>query len=348
MSRIAIAMSGGVDSSVAAALLTEAGHEVTGITLGLVRGAGGCCSDECGLRAGRVAAALGIAHYVWDMKDAFEAAVIEPLVEGYRRGRTPNPCIACNALIKFDLLLEKVLGLGFDALATGHYARVASDEGGTYHLVAARDTSKDQSYALYMVDQHVLAHLSLPLGGFSKTAVRELARERRLPAAETAESQDICFVPDGDVAGFVGERSKEPPTPGEIVDAEGRAIGHHEGVERFTVGQRRGLGVASSERTYVTDVDGTTGRVTVGPHAALLTDEVAFEDGRWVGAPAKGPVDVMFRYRGPKTPGRVEASDGARGFDGRACLDKRAIRPARGQAVVFYRGDEVLGGGIAR
>lgn len=348
MSRVAVAMSGGVDSSVAAALLVDAGHEVTGITLSLVRGPGGCCSDECGLRAGRVAAALGIAHYVWDMKETFETAVIQPLVDGYRHGRTPNPCVACNALIKFDVLLRKVLGLGFDALATGHYARVEVDASGTYHLLAGTDASKDQSYALYMVDQHVLAHLLLPLGGLEKTVVRELARERRLPAAETAESQDICFVPDGDVARFVGARSEAPATPGEIVDVEGRVVGHHEGIERFTVGQRRGLGLATGERTYVLEVDPTTGTVTVGPHAALLSDEVAFESGSWVGAPAAGPAEVMFRYRGPRTPGRLEIAGGASGFEGRVCLARKAIRPARGQAVVFYRGDEVLGGGIAR
>jgi tRNA-specific 2-thiouridylase len=198
-----------------------------------------------------------------------------------------------------------------------------------------------------MVDQHVLAHLLLPLGALEKTAVRALARERRLPAAQTAESQDICFVVDGDVARFVSERSEELPTPGEIVDVEGRVVGHHEGVERFTVGQRRGLGIASGERAYVLDVDGTTGRVTVGPRTALLTDEVAFRSGSWVGAPAEGPAEVMFRYRGPRTAGRIETAGRERGFEGRVCLDKRAMRPARGQAVVFYRGDEVLGGGIA-
>ena len=198
-----------------------------------------------------------------------------------------------------------------------------------------------------MVDQHVLAHLLLPLGALEKTAVRALARERRLPAAQTAESQDICFVVDGDVARFVSERSEELPTPGEIVDVEGRVVGHHEGVERFTVGQRRGLGIASWERTYVLEVDGTTGRVTVGTRTALLTDEVDFHSGSWVGAPAEGPVEVMFRYRGPRTPGRVKITGGAGGFEGRVRLDKRAIRPARGQAVVFYSGEEVLGGAIA-
>jgi tRNA-specific 2-thiouridylase len=359
-------MSVGVDSSVAAAVLLGEGLDVTGVTLALTGNGPGCCGREGADLAARAAARLGVRHYVWDMTEEFAAEVIEPFCSGYAEGRTPNPCLDCNGRIKFEMMLARVRELGFEALATGHFARVetagppgdgpdagadagpdgaAAGAGARFRLLKGRDEAKDQSYALYMLSQGQLAHIRFPLGDMTKDEVRAAARRLDLPTAGAPESQDICFVPDGDAASFVAARRAQVPPAGDIVDTAGRVLGRHPGIHGFTIGQRRGLGIAEGERRYVVRLEPSAARVVVGDACELMVGRVPFGRARWVGGtppPPEMAVDVMLRYRGPSTAGRVRV-DGA---SGEVVLAEPATRPAPGQAVVFYSGDEVLGGGI--
>lgn len=354
--RVICAMSGGVDSSVAAALLVEQGYEVVGVTMRLwteerpdqLRGHQQCCSVEDIGDARRVAGQLGIRHYVLNFEDAFREHVVDPFVDEYAAGRTPNPCARCNEHIKYRALLDRLLAFDGDFLATGHYARVAHGEDGVPHrLLKGVDESKDQSYVLYMLGQEQLAKLLLPVGGLHKDDVRDVARRTGLDVAEKPDSVEICFVPGNDYRAFVTERVE--PRPGELRDAAGAVLAHHEGVTGFTVGQRKGLGVALGEPRYVTAIDAATNVVTIGEEDDLYADHAAVEAVTWVAGatpPSGEPIAAKARYKAEAAPATIiEAAHGLATvrFDHR----QRALTP--GQAIAFYRGDEVLGGGtIAR
>ena len=349
--RIVVAMSGGVDSSVAAALLKDQGFDVVGVSMQLtaapaatVKAGQGCCSLEDFRDARRVAERLDVPYYVWNLTDAFRVRVTDVFTSEYLRGRTPNPCILCNRDLKFDELRKRAGTLGAELVATGHYARVVR-EGGRWRLLRARDERKDQSYFLFSLTQDELARTRFPLGDLTKDEVRARARSLGLPVAEKAESQGICFVPDRDYADWVERHAPtDAVTPGTIRDADGRTLGSHRGVHRFTVGQRRGLGIGDGVARWVTRIDGATGTVHVGGKDALASRGLVAEQVRWAaGAPAvDGEIRVRIRHRHVPVPARLRhtASDRVE-----AWFDEPASAVTPGQAAVFYLGDEVLGGG---
>jgi len=339
--RVLVAMSGGVDSSVAAALLSDAGYDVTGVTLKLWGGDSdsGCCSAADVEDARRVAAQLDIPHYVFNFTDDFDARVVGPYVDAYAGGRTPNPCVECNRSIKFGRLLERADALGFDAVATGHHARVHRDADDRLQLRRGADRAKDQSYVLYMLGQPDLARTLLPVGELTKAQVREHAARLGLRTAAKPESMDVCFITRGKREEFVAARTGARPGP--VVDGDGAVLGRHDGVTGFTIGQRRGVGVATGERRYVVDLDAATATVTLGRREDLLCDSVEVRDLCFVDrAPsADEPVDVQVRAHGSPFPGRL---------DGRCVrFDQPQSRVAPGQVVALYAGDTLLGGGIA-
>ena len=352
--RVLAALSGGVDSAVAAALLVEAGYEVIAISMLLAGNTeghdGGCCSIDDFQDARRVAEQLGIPYYVLNLKDAFRSRVIDVFTDEYLRGRTPNPCLLCNRDLKFDLLWQRARELDARFVATGHYARVEYDQTtDQYRLLRGTDQRKDQSYFLFTLSQVQLARTLFPVGHLTKSEVREKARTLELNIAEKPESQDICFVPDGDYARFIEERiaATRPRrvTAGEIVDEEGRVLGTHDGIHRFTIGQRRGLGVGGlTEPRYVTQIDPQSGRVAVGAKKQLMTRGLIATGVTWVLGKQEAEVtaSVKIRYRHPVIPARIVPQDG-----GRAEVWFRQSYPAvtPGQAAVFYDPDQVLGGG---
>jgi tRNA-specific 2-thiouridylase len=351
MARVAVAMSGGVDSSVAAALMVEAGHDVVGLTMNLWPtwlpenddALSSCCGVGAVEDARGVAQRLGIPHYVLNMREAFERAVIAPFASEYARGRTPNPCVACNRAIKFALLLEKVSSLGMDYLATGHYARVRRD-GERTALLRGLDRRKDQSYVLYALNQPQLRRLLLPVGELPKEETRQTARRWGLAVADKPDSQEICFVSSGHYSDVVARFRPESLQPGPIVDTEGRHLGAHQGVARYTIGQRRGLGVATGKPLYVVAIDADRNTVFVGPEEDLMASEVDLEHVSWIlGRPADGVVraTVRVRHAGAEVPAWVHNGRGVKvTFD----QPQRAASP--GQAACLYDGDVVLGGGV--
>lgn len=343
-----VAMSGGVDSSVTAALLVEAGYDVTGIMLKLWKGAdqnnnSGCCNLGAAEDARRVADVLDIPFYVFNFADRFEQTVIADFDATYSAGHTPNPCIRCNQWIKFDALLERARDLGADVLATGHYARV-QERGGRYRLLRGTDTSKDQSYVLWMLTQTELAHCRFPVGDMTKSETRAIAAHLGLRTATKPDSQEICFVREGDLRAYLSDRVAAAVRPGEIVDTSGRVVGEHRGAARYTIGQRKGLGVSLGTPVFVSHIDTTTNTVTVGGREDLFVTEVDLSETSFVDRPCEGRVLVQYRSHGEVSPGIIHG-DGPWSIS----FEEPVEAVAPGQSAVFYdpdRPDELLGGGI--
>lgn len=349
MASVLVAMSGGVDSSVAACLLHEAGHEVLGSHLKLVHLEGvehGCCGPQAETDARAVAEHAGFPFEVVDLSEVFAERVIGDYVGEHEAGRTPNPCVRCNERIKFGAFLERAQRLGFDFVATGHYARRVRGPDGRWRLRRGVDLGKDQSYVLHTLGQEELAVSLFPIGEQTKEETRTHARRLGLPVAGKPDSQELCFVPQADGGAFLEERAPHLVREGEMVSATGEILGGHRGHHRFTVGQRRGLGVSTGKRSYVLEVDAARNRVVVGPEALLARRGLVADRVSWVAGRPDGPFEaaVRIRYRGDDVPAVVEPMDGAARVAFRS--PQRAVAP--GQSVVFYVADEVVGGGRIR
>ena len=353
MARLAVAMSGGVDSAVAAALLVAEGHDVIGITMNLwpawvpqTGEAAGCCGIGAMDDARAAAHVLGIRHYALNLRTEFEREVIGYFTAEYARGRTPNPCIACNKAIKFSLLLHRVLGLGMDALATGHYARVTRGKDGRYRLLRAADHQKDQSYVLSGLTQEQLARLRLPVGGCTKADVRSLARRFGLGVADKPDSQEICFVPGGDYSTVVERFEPQALRPGPIRDLRGRLLGEHRGLARYTLGQRRRLGLDGGDPWYVVRIDPAHNALIVGRRDDLACPELVATELNWIAVAALDGarrVTVRVRHASADVPAVISPAG-----EGRLLVrfEELPRAAAPGQAIVFYDGDIVLGGGV--
>ncbi len=348
--RVAVALSGGVDSSVAAALLKKWGHDVVGITM-KIDGHG-----DADIAAGSIADFLKIEHFVVDLRKSFQKEVVDYFCAEYLAGLTPNPCVRCNKMIKFGVLLEAALDLGADRLATGHYARIKFDHEKKRYLVKkAADPNKDQTYIMYSLTQSQLAKIEMPLGEYTKEEVRTLAHEMELPAANRPESQEICFIPDDDYRSFLRDKTGMDFEPGPFIDVHGEEVGRHQGIPFYTIGQRRGLGLALGKRVYVVGIDPERNIVTVGSEEDIFRDDLLAEDVNFIicdhlDGPMK--VEAQVRYNAKPSPAVIEPVGGG-GDEGKDDLVKvnfaspqRAVTP--GQAIVFYKGDYLVGGGTIR
>lgn len=348
-----IAMSGGVDSSVAAKIMVDEGYECIGCTMKLHDNAletenleKTCCSLSDVEDARSVAIRLGMPYYVFNFQDDFKEKIIDKFIDSYKNGRTPNPCIDCNRYMKFDKLFERAKVLGCDYIVTGHYVRITEDENGKFHLLKAIDNTKDQSYVLYSMTQEQLAHAKFPLGGMPKTETRRLAEEGGFINADKPDSQDICFVPDGDYASVIEKYSGQKEKPGKFVDLDGNVMGEHKGITHYTIGQRKGLGLALKAPAYVQRLDVKNNLVILGDNESLFSRELAASEVNWISGevPAK-PIrcSAKIRYKHVEQPCTVTAT----GPDTISVVfdePQRAITP--GQSVVLYDGDDVLGGGV--
>ncbi len=348
--RIAIAMSGGVDSSVAAALLLRQGCEVIGMMLRLWSEPGTkgnlCCTPDAMELAQRVAAQLDIPFYAVDARDAFYETVVQGFISGYAHGVTPNPCLLCNRHIRWGFLLERALTLGADFMATGHYARRRETGDGRLELLRAADPHKDQSYVLHILDQTQLSHSLFPLGEYTKPQVREMARDFGLPVAERPDSQDLCFVGDGDYHDFLRRHAPHTVNPGTILTRDGRELGQHQGLAFYTIGQRKGLGIASPCPLYVLEKDIVRNILIVGRKEEMGNDELTAGEVNWIsGEPPTEPirVQVKIRYKSREAWGRVTPLAGGRAH---IKFEEPLLDITPGQAAVFYEGEVCLGGGI--
>ncbi|MFQ5707572.1 MAG: tRNA 2-thiouridine(34) synthase MnmA [bacterium] len=358
---VVVAMSGGVDSSVAAALLHERGYKVIGVTMNLwdydrvggnVNRDSGCCSIDTMDDARSVCHTLGIPHYVVNLRDQFEAAVTDNFIAEYLEGRTPNPCVRCNTFIKWGVLLQKAEALGADKIATGHYARMSFDaERGRYYLSRGKDVKKDQSYALWGIKQQGLARTLFPVGEFEKSEIRQLARNLGLRTAEKMESQEICFIPDNDYSRYLQKKVPELRTqlqPGEVVDQAGNRLGSHRGYPFYTIGQRKGLGISANKPIYVTAIDAGNNRIVVGENDDLLHVGLIAQHLNWVAIERlvkEIEVEAKIRYNDPGALARLQPGPDDT-VTVRFLEPQRAVTP--GQSVVFYQEDVVVGGGIIR
>ncbi|MCM1543009.1 MAG: tRNA 2-thiouridine(34) synthase MnmA [Blautia sp.] len=352
--KVVVGMSGGVDSSVAAYLLKEQGYDVIGVTMQIWQEEterekaekAGCCGLSAVEDARRVAEKLGIPYYVMNFRQEFKSRVMDYFVEEYLRGRTPNPCIACNRYVKWEALLQRSLAIGADYIATGHYARVDRLPGGRYAIRSSVTAAKDQTYALYNLTQDQLAHTLMPVGSYTKEEIRTMAENAGLPVAHKPDSQEICFVPDDDYAGFIDRAAGERvPGPGNFVDRDGRVLGRHKGITHYTIGQRRGLGLPMGERVFVTRICPETNEVVIGGNEDIFTrkvvcDRVNFMAVEDLESPVRALVKIRYNHRGEY--GRIEKLP-----DGKVlCTFEKPVRAATaGQAMVFYDGGYVLGGG---
>lgn len=352
--KVMIGMSGGVDSSVAAALLQEQGYEVVGVTLklwseeddSLERPSGGCCSLDDINDARMVAFKLGIPHYVLNFKEVFRKDVVDYFVGEYQCGKTPNPCIACNRHIKFEGLLDKALSMGFDYIATGHYAKIVSNpESGRMELHRGVSINKDQSYVLYNFTQHQLSHMLMPIGDLSKDQTRGIALKNELAIAKKPDSQEICFVPDNDYAGFIERYTGKKSVPGNFIDAQGNVLGVHKGIWHYTIGQRKGLGIAFGVPMFVTKIDVQHNTVSLGLEQEIFKTTLIAGDLNFIEiSELKEPIEIQAKVRYSAIPAPAILSPLP---DGKAKVvfeqPQRAITP--GQSVVFYHGESVVGGG---
>jgi len=351
--RIAVAMSGGVDSSLTAILLQEQGHDIIGLTAKILMceemdGSEPrydvCCSPESINDARRVALEAGFSHHIINVEDDFSHEIVDPFCGEYLRGRTPSPCIHCNARIKFRHLMDRAAELGCQALATGHYAGVGHTPEGRYYVTAGKDPVKDQSYFLFSLSQQILEYVIFPLGGYTKQDIRRMAREHSLHVAERPESQEICFIPDDDYPAYIQRHTGITPPPGDIVDTTGKVIGRHRGIHRYTIGQRRGLGIAAPHPLYVVEIDAENNTIIAGPREALNRDGLTAANISYMKTTSLHDIHARVKTRSTQTPFRASLTE--ENGEVRVLFDEPHTGITPGQASVFYdeKGD-ILGGG---